>query len=66
MMSVRLGAGETGSIQGNDKSVATHLRALRNSSYEHYEPPSIRNLKYSAQFVMVVLIAMTIANFLFS
>ena len=66
MMSVRLAGSETGSITGESRTLESHLRALRSARYEHYEPPSIRNLKYSAHFVMAVLVAMTIANFLFS
>lgn len=54
------------SIGADSKTLISQLRVLRNALYENYSPQSIDNLRYSARFVMVVLIAMTIASFLFS
>lgn len=50
----------------DSKTLISQLRILRNALYENYTPQSIENLKHSARFVMVVLIAMTIASFMFS
>lgn len=66
MMSIRLGGDESGSVSTDSRSLISQLRGLRNSLYENYLPQSIQNLKYSAQVVMIVLIAMTIASYLFS
>jgi hypothetical protein len=57
---------EQGGQTNDSKSLLSQLRILRNALYENFSPQSIQNLKYSAQFVMVVLVAMTIASFMFS
>jgi hypothetical protein len=53
-------------VSSDTKTLASSLRILRNALYENYSPQSIQNLKYSAQFVAVILIAMTITSFLIS
>lgn len=64
--SIKFVVEDGGSVTSDSKSLLSQLRILRNALYENYSPQSIQNLKYSAQFVMVVLVAMTIASFLFS
>jgi len=39
---------DTGSVASSTKSLAKHLRMLRNALYENYLPPSINNLKINA------------------
>ena len=53
-------------MASDSKVLMRHLRGLRNAAFENYSPQSIQNLKYSARFVLVVLISMTIASFIFS
>lgn len=43
-----------------------HLRMLRNALYENYSPPSIRNLKFYAKIVFLVLLLLTIAWFVYA
>lgn len=57
---------DTGSVTSDTKTLMRHLRVLRYALYENYSPQSILNLKYSARFVLLVLLAMTIASFIFS
>lgn len=64
--SVKFIVDDGGSVTSDSKSLLSQLRVLRNALYDNYSPQSIQNLRYSAQFVMVVLVAMTIASFLFS
>lgn len=51
---------DTGSVASSTKSLMKHLRMLRNALYENYSPPSIRNLKFYAKIVFVVLLLITI------
>jgi PAS domain S-box-containing protein len=57
-------ADEAGSVASNTKSLLKHIRSLRNAMYEKYSPRSVRQLKFSAQTVFLVLIVITIVYFL--
>ena len=61
-----VGPDDTGSVVSSKKSLMKHLRALRNAVYEHYSPPSIRNLKIYARIVYMILLLITILSFVLS
>lgn len=53
-------------MASSTKSLMKHLRMLRNALYENYSPPSIRNLKFYAKIVFLVLLVITIAWYVYS
>jgi len=57
---------DTGSVASSTKSLAKHLRMLRNALYENYLPPSINNLKINAKIVFVALLIITIVWYVYS
>ena len=57
---------DTGSVASSTKSLAKHLRMLRNALYENYLPPSINNLKINAKLVFVALLVITIVWYVYS
>ena len=57
---------DTGSVASSTKSLAKHLRMLRNALYENYLPPSINNLKINAKIVFVALLILTIVQYVYS
>ena len=57
---------DTGSVASTTKSLMKHLRMLRNALYEDYSPPSIRNLKYTARIVFLLLMVITIVWYVYS
>lgn len=57
---------DTGSVASSTKSLAKHLRMLRNALYENYLPPSINNLKISAKIVFSALLIITIVWYVYS
>lgn len=57
---------DTGSVASSTKSLMKHLRMLRNALYENYSPPSIRNLKFYAKIVFLVLLIITIVWYVYS
>ena len=57
---------DTGSVASSTKSLAKHLRMLRNALYENYLPPSINNLKINAKIVFAALLVLTIVWYVYS
>lgn len=57
---------DTGSVASSTKSLAKHLRMLRNALYENYLPPSINNLKINAKIVFAALLIITIVWYVYS
>ena len=57
---------DTGSVASSTKSLAKHLRMLRNALYENYLPPSINNLKINAKIVFSALLIITIVWYVYS
>ena len=57
---------DTGSVASSTKSLAKHLRMLRNALYENYLPPSINNLKINARLVFISLLIITIVWYVYS
>ncbi len=57
---------DTGSVASSTKSLAKHLRMLRNALYENYLPPSVNNLKINAKIVFVALLIITIVWYVYS
>lgn len=57
---------DTGSVESSTKSLAKHLRMLRNALYENYLPPSINNLKINAKIVFAALLVLTIVWYVYS
>lgn len=57
---------DNGSVASSTKSLAKHLRMLRNALYENYLPPSINNLKINAKIVFIALLIITIVWYVYS
>jgi hypothetical protein len=57
---------DTGSVASSTKSLAKHLRMLRNALYENYLPPSVNNLKINAKIVFIALLIITIVWYVYS
>jgi hypothetical protein len=57
---------DTGSVASSTKSLAKHLRMLRNALYENYLPQSINNLKINAKIVFAALLILTIVWYVYS
>ena len=53
-------------MASSTKSLAKHLRMLRNALYENYLPPSINNLKINAKIVFIALLIITIVWYVYS
>lgn len=53
-------------MASSTKSLAKHLRMLRNALYENYLPPSINNLKINAKIVFAALLIITIVWYVYS